>query len=184
MNYFLQRFQHSRHLFMVAALTVTAVLIVGITSIVALPNDGRINLIHHFGGDALYCVDANLNATNEFSDVEGLRLLNQYGEVLWYLPFTDITLALDKAQANGGAHLAGSGMGTYGPVSIFVWDEGSSKIMFEFSGYDEHGKLNRMTFSRCNLDSVPPQDAGNDQRNVPFSVNRNEPPAPAETPES
>ncbi len=46
--------------------------------------DGRLNQIAYFGGDALYCVDKNFNATNSvqaFMDDGGFRLLSKTGQV-------------------------------------------------------------------------------------------------------
>ncbi|MBC7811507.1 MAG: hypothetical protein H7175_10185, partial [Burkholderiales bacterium] len=53
---------------LIASLLAGVVVVSAVDPFPGLPNDGRINIVHHFGGDALYCVDANGNPTDQFSD--------------------------------------------------------------------------------------------------------------------
>lgn len=113
--------------------------------------DGRINQVMHFGGDALYCVDRDFNATNQYSDFGhgGFRLLNEHGQELWFVPATEISAAVAEAKTTGGGVLVGEGQGTYGPVSIWTYVTSARDDYFVFSGYDEYHKPNMLTFKFC-----------------------------------
>src|SRR5215207_10987396 len=69
-----------------------------------LPNDGRVNIVHHFGGDALYCVDRDMNPTDQFSDDNfgGMRLLDIHGQLLWFLDADTIEGFVAQAEAAPG----------------------------------------------------------------------------------
>jgi hypothetical protein len=114
-------------------------------------SDGRINVVHHFGGDAFYCVDRNNNPTGQYSDGEfgGMRLLNSAGNVLWFLPAADISAAVETAISSGDGVLVGRGDGTYGPAWLYTYVDGSGNVKFVFSGYDEYMKVNSMEFTYC-----------------------------------
>jgi hypothetical protein len=114
--------------------------------------DPRINQYHHFGGDALYCVDKNKVATNDFAtmlDDGGFRLLDATGNVeLWFVPDEVIEAAIEQAKQTGGGVFVAAGNGSYGPVSL--WTYVLDKVVhFVFTGYDEHGKPNSMDFTEC-----------------------------------
>ena len=113
--------------------------------------DGRINVVHHFGGDALYCVDRDNHPTGQYSDdgLGGMRLLNSSGSELWFLPAADIAAAVEAARTSGGGVLAGSGQGTYGPVWLYTYIDTTDNVKFVFSGYDEHSKINSLEFTYC-----------------------------------
>lgn len=117
----------------------------------ALPEDGRINLVSHFGGDVLYCVDQDFNPTNHYPDLEqgGFRLLDMHGQVLWFVPAAPIAAAVQEARETGATVLAAEGMGTYGPVYIHAYVTGAEDAHFIFTGYDEHGRPNSLTFQDC-----------------------------------
>jgi|GEM_PF-1632298 len=138
---------------------VTAMLVIGVVVVSAvdpfpgLPNDGRINVVHHFGGDALYCVDANGNPTDQFSDgnLGGIKLLSISGQQLWFVSAADIEAAIAIAQTTPGLGVeVFSGPGTYGPSYLYVFaDLISGEIKFQFTAFDEWGKTNTMEFKFC-----------------------------------
>ncbi len=144
----------SRRLF-VLPLASLCLMLVGVQFVAAadtlLQPDGRINQVAHFGGDALYCVDGAMQATNQYSDfgAGGFRLLNAGGQELWFVPAADIAAAVAEAKTSGGGVLVGEGQGTYGPVRIYAYVTGDGDDYFIFSGYDEFGKPNSLQFKFC-----------------------------------
>lgn len=140
---------------LMASLTLTLVM-VGILSVLfsqvafALPDDGRINLVTHFGGDVLYCVDNDFNPTNHYPDLEqgGFRLLDSNGKVLWFVAASQIAAAVQESQETSATVLVAEGTGTYGSVQMHTYstEENSNFIL---TGYDEHGKSNSLTFQDC-----------------------------------
>lgn len=125
--------------------------------------DGRINQVAHFGGDALYCVDQNFIATNQYDELGGFRLLDSAGQVLWFVPAADITAAIAQAQTTGETVLIAEGYGTYGPVAIYTYASGDGNTNFSFSGYDEFGKPNWLMFKFC--DPVRPGASAGEENN-------------------
>lgn len=142
---------------LLTALTLSFVL-VGLISTVfaeltlALPNDGRINVVAHFGGDALYCVDENANPTNDFAafSTGGFSLLDIGGQALWFVPAAQVAEAIEAARESGEGVLVASGSGTYGPVYLYTYVSGQDIITFVFTGVDEHGASNSLSFELCN----------------------------------
>ena len=132
-----------------AALVVVATILTA-TALVAEPKDGRLNIETHFGGDALYCVDVNLNPTTVYpSDGKGgLRLLNIGGTEKWFIPAATILAKVAEATAGGAGVEVANGWGTYGPAVLYVYVEGGVP-KFTFVGWDEHGKQNSFMFSWC-----------------------------------
>lgn len=114
-------------------------------------SDGRINVVHHFGGDAFYCVDRDNNPTGQYADASfgGMRLLNSSGNELWFLPAADIATAVEAAQTSGEGVLVGSGQGTYGPVWLYTYIDATGNVKFVFTGHDEYAKINSMAFTYC-----------------------------------
>ena len=110
--------------------------------------DGRLNQVAHFGGDSAYCVDANYVATDDYPAQGGFRLLNSIGQELWFVPAAEITAAVDESVATGNAVLVGEGQGTYGPTSLYTYYDGKTQV-FVYSGVDEFGKMNTLTFNLC-----------------------------------
>lgn len=158
-----------------------SVLVFGISVALAdLPQpDGRINQVHHFGGDALYCVDENKNPTSQYSDFGkgGLRLLNQDGQELWFLPSAVIDEVAAQSEASNQMLLVAEDTGSYGPTSLYVFMAEEGGITFIFSGYDEHGKQNSITFKFCE-----PVGPAVEPTKAPISVDEPELPEETETP--
>jgi len=129
-------------------------------AVVVHAGDGRVNPTTHFGGDALFCVDRNLNVSANWWDEGegGMLLLNENGQQLWLAPAVDIKAAADAAlAAPGTSQFIGSGDGTYGTASLSVYyDAGSETYFFTLAGYDEFGKPNALTFASCQLQTTFP----------------------------
>ncbi len=94
--------------------------------------DARINQVHHFGGDVLYC-------TTE----DGCWFVNIKGEPLWEVEQSVITDALADACESGEAQVIEAGAGTYGPSQLVVGCPSSITLV----GFDEWGKQNTMQFT-------------------------------------
>ena len=65
---------------LVLGIGIIAVLVAGMAMVAAAPlvnSDKRINQVADFGGDALYCMDAAQNPTNDSSTFDHFRLLSQ-----------------------------------------------------------------------------------------------------------
>lgn len=142
----------SRRFIILAAITLL-VAAAGISMTLAqqlIQPDGRLNQIAHFGGDALYCVDANNQTTNNLPAMAegGFRLLNGNGQEVWFVPGADVDTALAAAKESGESQLAASGQGSYGAAYLYAYYVGDSAT-FVFTGYDEHGKPNSLTFTGC-----------------------------------
>ena len=119
-----------------------------------LPNDGRVNIVHHFGGDALYCVDRNMNPTDQFSDDNfgGMRLLNMQGQLLWFLDADTIEGFVAQAEAAPGTSIEMlAAPSTYGMSYLYTIADLAEDgiIKFVFIANDEHGKTNSMEFKFC-----------------------------------
>ena len=112
--------------------------------------DGRINQLAHFGGDALYCIDDAFNPTINVSPsgIQGFRLLDIHGQVLWTILAADIAAAIEAVEAGAASALIGTGSGTYGPTALYV-TFATNGGTFLFTGYDEYGKPNSLTFHGC-----------------------------------
>lgn len=136
-------------------LVIPVLLVVGLSIVAAqqlTQADGRINQVAHFGGDAIYCVDGNKNVTHDLptSDPKGFRLLNKDGQELWYVPGHDFEAAIQQAIIGGEGVLIAVGNGSYGPTALYTYNIGGENgIFFVFTGYDEHGKSNSLTFQSC-----------------------------------
>jgi hypothetical protein len=155
-----------------------ALLVGGIAPAAAADNlvqpDGRINQVAHFGGDALYCVDRDFIPTNQYSDFGqgGFRLLNMEGQELWFVPAAQISAAVAEAKETGKGVLVAEGYGSYGPVTIYTYVTDENDDYFVFSGYDEFGKPNSLTFKFCiPVGPIPgePGEAGEDLCTVVLS---------------
>ena len=73
------------------------ILLMGLSAVMAqslVQPDGRINQIAHFGGDALYCMDASDNVTNDSSTFDYFLLRDQNGQPLWTLSKEKVELGL------------------------------------------------------------------------------------------
>jgi hypothetical protein len=165
----------------VLSLCLAGVILAGVGAVLVLGQadwvqpDGRINQVAHFGGDALYCVDRDFNATNQYSDFGqgGFRLLNSEGQELWFVPAAQISAAVAEAKVSGSGVLVGEGQGSYGPVMIYTYVTGDNDDYFVFSGYDEFGKPNSLTFKFCT-----PVGPDKPEPQTPPSAETQEPPPP------
>lgn len=152
--------RHNRLLIPVFAFVLLLTVILPFAVSAQQSSDGRINVVHHFGGDAFYCVDRNNMPTGQYADGEfgGMRLLSSAGAVLWFLPAADISAAVETAMTSGDGVLVGRGDGTYGPAWLYTYIDASGNVKFVFSGYDEYAKINAMEFTYCQ--PVGPGPAG------------------------
>jgi hypothetical protein len=136
------------------AITITA------TVLLAIPDDGRLNLQAHFGGDALYCVDANMVPVGNYSATDGgFRVLKADGNELLFIPTADIDAAIADATTLGVRVLVGSGTGTYGPAALYVEIRDGIPV-FTYVGWDEHGKENQLEFANCEPVGEPEKVVG------------------------
>lgn len=103
--------------------------------------DARINVVDHFGGDALYCNQA-----------DGCWALNADGNQLWSVPQADIDSALQTACDSGVAQHIEAGNGTYGAMTLVVTCPDSIILV----GYDEWDKQHVMNFTTDYLPLNPP----------------------------
>jgi hypothetical protein len=146
-------------------------LLFSVTQVAAQEEDLRINHSHHFGGDVLYCLDGSRQQTSTFFEPGaggGFQLLNMGGQEIWFVDAETVLAAVEAAKVSGAVELVAQGFGTYGPVELYVGIGENDTPFFTFIGYDEHGKVNSLTFQFCQ--SVRPGNFGDDP----------EPPAPAE----
>lgn len=120
-------------LFKVLSLLVLLIL-VGVQG--AFAEDNRINQVHHFGGDALFC-DSEV----------GCYLLNAAGEQLWDVSQAAIDAAMATACETGTSQFIDAGIGTYGPNTLIIHCYAGMEPGLTLNGYDEWGKLNEMQFS-------------------------------------
>lgn len=139
----------------IALVALPFMLIIGFSLVLAqqlVQPDGRLNQIAHFGGDAFYCVDDNRNPTNQFSDhgATGFRLLNKDGQELWYVSPEILGAVLPKVSPGEPVTLIATGSGSYGATALYVEIRRDGRRFFTFTGYDEHGKTNSLTFEDCN----------------------------------
>lgn len=126
-------------LYLLVALAI--VLLVGALVVAAVDNDGRINVVHHLGGDVVYCVDAERNVASSYAG-GGLLLVNSDGQHLFFVPEADINAVPEFPDMNT---LIAEGMGSYGPVSLWRLTNGR----FELHGLDEHDKPYLFDWSGC-----------------------------------
>jgi len=119
-----------------------------------LPDDGRVNIVHHFGGDALYCVDRDMNPTDQFSDDNfgGMRLLDIHGQELWFLDAATIEDFVAQAEAAPGTGIEMLALpSTYGISYLYTFADLQEDgiIKFVFVANDEWNKSNSMEFKFC-----------------------------------
>jgi hypothetical protein len=119
--------------------------------------DDRINQVHHFGGDVLYC-------THE----DGCWLVNIHGEPLWEVAQATVDAAVAAACATGEAQVIAAGNGTYGPSQLVVGCPSSVTLV----GYDEWGKQNTMEFTTDYLPVYPAPSGSGDRCAVDLAANK------------
>ena len=98
-------------------------------------DDGRINVVGHFGGDTLYC---NMD--------DGCTLLNGTGGFLWNVPQSVIDETFASACEVGVSQEIEAGLGTYGPSVIVVSCYEGYEPTLTLKAFDEHGKINELHF--------------------------------------
>ena len=137
---------------LILGLAAIAVLTLGIAVVSATPlvqSDGRLNQIADFGGDALYCVDSNIQPTNDSASFYEFRLLNSSGAELWTLSRKTVEEGLGEIKYGGKPVLLGSGQGTFGPVNLYGNAAEDGSPYFIFTGFDDHYKPNLIIFYAC-----------------------------------
>ena len=125
-------------------------------------DDGRINMVGHFGGDALYC-----------NNNDGCTLLNTDGELLWNVPQSVIDETFANACEVGISQEIEAGMGTYGPSILVISCYQGYEPTLKLKAYDEHGKINEIRF---------PQDYSPVTAATPAPAEETASPTPSETP--
>ena len=104
-----------------------------------MADDGRINRPpYHFGGDTLFCTEA-----------DGCTLLNKDGHEVFNWPHTAIADAFGRVDKSGqNAKVNPDGKGTYGPMQLWAvpTDNKDGNHQLCLIGYDEWGKQNNMCF--------------------------------------
>ena len=136
-------------IFGVAAL---AILILGSAVVSANPlvnSDKRINQVSDFGGDALYCMDAAQNPTNDSATFDHFRLLSENGNELWTLSKKTVVEGLGSISYGGKPVLLGSGQGSFGVINLYANAAEDGTPYFIYTGFDEYGKPNLITFYGC-----------------------------------
>lgn len=143
---------------LVLGASILIVLVLGLSAVMAqqlVQPDGRINQIAHFGGDALYCMDASNNVTNDSSTFAYFQLLDKSGQQLWTISKEDVELGLGQIDVKPTPYLLGEGKGTYGPVYLFSNAAQDGSPYFIFIGFDEWGKTNTLVFYGCTPEVSP-----------------------------
>jgi hypothetical protein len=124
------------------AVLITAIAVAtGAMSARALENDGRLNLVHHMGGDTVYCVGENLTPSDSYAN-GGLRLLNQAGQQLFFVPASVINAVSEMPLVD--TRIA-AGPGSHGAVELWRLTNGDFKLV----GMDEHGKQFMFQWTGC-----------------------------------
>jgi hypothetical protein len=100
-----------------------------------------VNTIAHLGGDKL------------ISTPEGYRLVNQFGEELWFFPIDEVYAALIESAASNACIELEEGRGTYGPATLHATAYQGMGVTLRFSGMDEHGKWNTFYFNPGGTDA-------------------------------
>jgi len=126
-------------------IAIALLLTFSLTAISSFAQDDRINAAHHYGGDALYCDQA-----------QGCWLFDSEGNLLWEVPQSTIDTIMTEACETGHSMVIEAGQGTHGPSFFNV----SCYVGFEpgltYVGFDEHGNRNDMLFAMSYESIVPP----------------------------
>ena len=137
---------------LVFAVGILMVLVLGISAVIAqqLPQpDGRINQIADLGGDALYCMDASNNVTNDWTSLAYLQLLNSNGQPLWTLTRAMVEKGADQVKYGEPPVLLGSGTGSYGAFDLYANAAQDGTPYYIFVGVDDHYKPVTLIFYGC-----------------------------------
>lgn len=137
----------------IAAVIAAVAALSGVMSTRAYEDDGRLNLVSHLGGDALFCVDANRNVSDTFIN-GGFRLLSQSGQELFFVPVSMINAVPDLPEID--TRIA-QGWGSYGVVELWRLTNGD----FSLVGQDEHGKQYLFQWTGCTpIGPIPYESSG------------------------
>ena len=128
-------------LFAIALVIAAVAALSGVVTTRAYEDDGRLNLVHHLGGDAVFCAGADMTASDSFAN-GGIRLLSQDGQELFFVPAAVINAAPELPLVD--TRIA-QGWGTYGIVELWRLTNGD----FSLIGQDEHGKQYIFQWTNC-----------------------------------
>lgn len=124
------------------AVAIAAVAVLsGVMAARAYDDDGRINLVNHLGGDAVFCVGADMTANDSYAN-GGIRLLSQSGQERFFVPAATINAVPELPLVD--TRIA-QGWGTHGVVELWRLTNGD----FSLVGQDEHGKHYIFTWTGC-----------------------------------
>ncbi|MAU09779.1 MAG: hypothetical protein CL607_08165 [Anaerolineaceae bacterium] len=115
----------------------TLIAVLAMVGLAQAQDDGRINMVGHFGGDNLYC-----------DNIDGCTLLNTDGEFLWNVPKSVIDETFTNACEVGISQEIEAGMGTYGPSLLVISCYEGYEPTLKLKAFDEHGKINEIRFPR------------------------------------
>jgi hypothetical protein len=138
-NQFTNRFNLGVFALVFAVVAIAA--LSGVMATQALEDDGRINLVHHLGGDAVFCTGANNIASDSYVN-GGIQLLSASGQQLFFVPAATINAVPEMPLVN--TRIA-QGWGTFGPVELWRLTNGD----FTLVGQDEHGKPYNFQWTGC-----------------------------------
>ena len=133
---------------------IIAILVAGLAVVAADPlvqTDKRINQVSDFGGDALYCIDAAQNPTNNSATFDHFQLLSGNGNVLWTLSRADVEQGLGSIFYGGKPVLLGTGQGSFGTINLYANAAVDGTPYFIFTGFDDHYKPNLISFYGCSV---------------------------------
>lgn len=135
------------------AVFVAAVLALsGVMATRAYEDDGRINLVNHLGGDAVFCAGADMAASDSYVN-GGIRLLSASGQELFFVPAATIDAVPELPLVD--TRIA-QGWGTHGPVELWRLTNGD----FSLVGQDEHGKQYIFQWTGCTQIGPIPERPG------------------------
>jgi len=150
-NHITNRFNLS--LFAIALVIAAVAALSGVMTTRAYDDDGRLNLVNHLGGDAIFCVGADMTASDSYAN-GGLRLLSQSGQELFFVPAAVINAVPELPQVD--TRIA-QGWGSYGIVELWRLTNGD----FSLIGQDEHGKQYIFQWNGCRqVGPIPYENSG------------------------
>jgi hypothetical protein len=86
-------------------------------------------------------------------------MLNSNGQEVWFIPAATIDAAVAESIATDKSVLVAEGAGTYGPTSLYTYFDGKDQV-FVFTGMDEFGKPNSLTYQNCTPVGPTPERPG------------------------
>lgn len=125
------------------AIMIAAVAILsGVMATRAYEDDGRINLVYHLGGDAVFCAGPNGENGSDSYVGGGIRLLSAGGQELFFVPAASIDSVPEMPLVD--TRIA-QGWGSHGVVELWRLANGD----FSLVGQDEHGKQYIFQWTGC-----------------------------------